>query len=292
MVQVALSSSGPAIDALAMAIHTAGQLHITSGNTLTVSGAPASTNGILQDDGNVAGDAQGTLVTAAGRVSGTVTILAPAKAMPDSGVFNLYKALATAISPGDTIDKQALGPGVNPYGAANSDGLYYWDGGGSNLTLRRTRILGTLLVNCPGKTLTIDKEVLLQASRSDYPCLIVNGSLNVNFNSSSQLDESADGINYNPAGAPYLSVTDSDRSDTYPAEFQGLVHVLESLTIRGAATFRGAVIVESASLSNAVNITASPTIVYTPSLYTSAPMGYMKSVTASIVPGSWKQAVN
>lgn len=292
MVQVSLQASGPPIDALAMAIHTAGQLMISSGNSLTVSGAPASTNGALNDVGNVVGDAQCTLATNPFNVSGTLTLLAPSKAMPDSGVFAMYTALATTIAPGSMIDKQVLGPGVNPYGAANTDGVYYWNTGGSNVTLRRSRILGTLLIDCPGKTVTIDKPVLLQPSRSDYPCLIVNGSLNISYDSSTQLDEGAFGTNFNPVGAPYSGVTDADQSDTYPSELQGLVHVRETLTFSGAVTIRGCVIVESSAGANAVSVSASPSIIYTPSLYTSPPMGYMKSVTMSIVPGSWKQVVN
>ena len=50
-------------------------------------------------------------------------------------------------------------------------------------------------------------------------------------------------------------------------------------------------ICESGALLDAVTVKGDATIVYTPSLATSPPMGYTKSVTMVMEPGSYKQAV-
>jgi len=153
------------------------------------------------------------------------------------------------------------------------------------------RISGTLIVVCPGKTVTIDQGVLIQPARSDYPALIVDGNLVLQSDSTSTLSEGSSSTNYNPAGAPYQGVADSDTSDTYPCEIGGLVHVTGTVTLDQRSLIRGMLICESGALLDAVTVKGDATIVYTPSLATSPPMGYTKSVTMVMEPGSYKQAV-
>lgn len=291
MIQATMVATGTPIDALAMAIHTGGELHITGGNTLTLTGAPASTNGSLRDDGTVAGDAQCLTATKPANVTGTLTLLAPSKAMPDSGVESMYVSLGTVISPGNAIDRVALGPGANPYGGGtNADGVYVVNSSGS-FTISRCRILGTLVIVCPGNTVTISNNVLIQPARPDYPALIVDGNLSLTYDSTTSLSEATEGTNFNPAGVPYSGVTDSDTADTYPSEIDGLTHVKGTLSINGTCTLRGAVICESGASSNAVSIGKNTQVIYDPTLYSSPPMGYTKSVSMAVQPGSWRQVV-
>jgi hypothetical protein len=293
IVQATLTATGAPLDALAMALHTAGELHIGSGANLTASGAPASTNGAFRNQGTVTGDVQCTLATLPGTVTGTLTQAAPNKAMPASSVVALYTSLGTAISPSlNTIDRVALTPGLNPFGGTtNADGVYVINAAGP-VTIRRCRINGTLVIVCPGQTVTIRDNVLLQPARPDYPALIVDGNVALQYDSTSNLSESGLGTNFNPTGAPYLGVTDSDTSDTYPSEIQGLVHIRGTLATSTAATIRGAVICESSAATSALDIASSVQVVYDPSLYSSPPMGYTKSVTMALQPGSWRQIVN
>jgi hypothetical protein len=160
-----------------------------------------------------------------------------------------------------------------------------------DLFIKRMRISGTLIVVCPGKTVTIDQGVLIQPARSDYPALIVDGNLVLQSDSTSTLSEGSSSTNYNPAGAPYQGVADSDTSDTYPCEIGGLVHVTGTVTLDQRSLIRGMLICESGALLDAVTVKGDATIVYTPSLATSPPMGYTKSVTMVMEPGSYKQAV-
>ncbi len=290
---VTLQPQGVPIPALAMALHTAGQIRI-NGGTLTATGAPVSTNACLRLDGNITGSAQCLLSVSAllgtGTVSGGITFLAPAKAMPPSGILAMYKNLATAIAPGSTMSKQVLAPGVNTIGGGlNADGLYYISTS-SDLAISNCRINGTLVIDCPGKTVTISSTVFMSPARPDYPVLIVNGMLTIQTTGAA-LSEVTNSTNFNPAGAPYQGVADSDMLDTYPGEIQGLVHCTDKLTITGSSIIRGAVICESTDGTQAVYTDNTPQIIYDPTLFTNPPMGYTSGINMKVVPGSWRQTV-
>jgi hypothetical protein len=290
IMQLTLAASGTPLDALSMALHTDGQLHINSNQTLTVTGAPASTNSTLRNEGTIAGSVHCLVATQLGTISGTLTMPAPAKAMPDPGLLSLYTALGTAIAPGNTLDRVVLAPGVNPWGAPNADGVYVINLS-SNLTIRRSRIYGTLVINGNSRTVTIQDTMFMQPARADYPVIITDADL-VLACSGANLSESAEGTNFNPAGAPYQGAADSDTSDQYPCEIQGLVHTRGELRLYQTTIVRGAIIAESNASSDAVRIDGAPQVLYTPTLTTSPPMGYTKTITMQPVPGSWTQVVN
>ena len=207
---VTLKAQGTPIAALAMAVHTAGQFRVNSG-TLTATGAPISTNGTLRADGTVTGSAQCTLSIGSGTVTGGITLLAPNKPMPPAGIKAMYQALATTISPGSSIDRKILAPGLNNTvagGPTNADGVYYISTT-NDTTISNCRINGTLIVDCPGKTVTISGAMFMAPARTDYPVLIVNGKL-VLQTSGGTLSEATLTTNFNPTGAPYQGTTDSD----------------------------------------------------------------------------------
>lgn len=293
IVEVTLDAGGPPIDALAMAVHTAGDLRVANGDTLTVTGAPASTNTTLTNVGTVAGDAQCLTAINPLNVTGTLTLAASPKAMPSSGILAMYSALGTPISPGgNDIQKFLLAPGVNPWGAGNPDGVYVLTVN-ADITLRNCRIVGTLVINNPGKKVTIKDSVLIQPARPDYPALIIDSDVVLQHDVTKPLSEATIGVNCNPTGVPYLGVTDADTADTYPCEIGGLVHVRGILQFNQAGLIiRGAVICESAALSKAVEVANDAQVFYDPALYSKPPMGYTKFTTMSPRPGSWKRAVS
>ena len=110
-----------------------------------------------------------------GTVSGSLTLNAPAKTFPNHSTVDLYTNLGTSINPGSTINNQLLSPGRNPWAATNPDGVYVIRTS-SSLTISNTRIYGTLVVICPGQTVTLSGQALMQPARSDYPALIVDGN--------------------------------------------------------------------------------------------------------------------
>ncbi len=281
---------GAPISALGSALCANGTVKISLGRTVNVNGASIVSNSLIRNDGTIKGSAESLLILGSGSATKGNTILAAGKSMPDSGVIAQYVSMATSITPTGTIDKKMLGPGVNTVGGATSaTGVYVMNASG-DVTIKNSRIYGTLIVNCPGKTLTIETDVLMQSARPDYPTLIVNGSLTLKAKTSSPLQESAAGVNFNPPGMPYLGSTDSDKLDTYPSELQGLIHCTEEFKMQSATLIRGAFICESKNSTAAADFD-DVEIVWDPGLYNNPPLGYTTTSSLKVVPGSWKQIV-
>jgi hypothetical protein len=291
--EVTVRPSGTPISSLGAAISTVGQFRTASGRTMNLNGATAFTSGTFRNDGTVNGRVECLLATGSGTVTGTTTVLAAGRTMPTTDVFSLYADLGRTISTGGTLDKFLLTPGVNSLGGGTStDGVYVLNLS-SNITLRNFRVQGTLVILANGKDVTIDGPGLLQTARTDYPALIVSnpGRLTLKASSAVSLSEASTGFNFNPSGAAYSGAADSDLSDTYPSEIQGLVHTNGQLQIENFQRVRGAVISTSNASSDAI-AASDCEIVYDPALFTSPPMGYASSYTMKIVPGSWKQVVS
>ncbi len=291
IVQVTLAANPVPLPALNYALHTGGQLHITAGRTVTANLATLSTNGSLRNDGTIAASVEALSATNVGIVVGTVSLGVPPKAFPDPGIPEMYAALGTLIAPGNTIDRQVLGPERNPWGSPNAEGVYVIRTS-SDLVLKNTRIYGTLVVICPGKKVTVDSSVLLQPYRLDYPSLIVDGDAVFQYSSDVPLSELLLLANFNPAGVPYDGASDSDMADEYPSEIQGLVHVRGTASLAGTARIRGLLICESAASSDAVKCEGANEIVYDRSLYVNPPQGYTTTVQMIPESGSWKQVVD
>ena len=292
IVQVTLAAQPVPLPALKYALHAGGQVHPLSGKQINSGFATLSTNGSLRNEGLIIGNVEAMSSVTTGNVTGTVTIPATTKVFPPGSVVEMYALLGTEIDPGSSLDKEVLAPGRDPYGATNADGVYVIRPSG-DFTLRRTRINGTLVIVCPaGRTVTIKDQVFLQPYRSDYPALIVVGNVDFqNTTTGTPLSEFSN-ANFNPTGAPYLGVTDSDQADTYPSEIQGLVHVNGTVTFSGACTIRGLLLCESTAAADAVLINTTPTIIYTSSLYTNPPQGYTSSVPMVPQQTSWLKIVN
>lgn len=289
ILQVTLRAEPTPMDALKYAIHTGGQLHVGGGKSLTVGTATVSTNGSLRNDGTITGNVEAWEASKVGDVTGTVVLGVPPKAFPASTVPEMYAALGTEINPGGTIDKRVLSPGLNPWGDADPDGVYVIRTAGDTL-IRNTLIHGTLVVICPGRKVTIDSQVLFHPARADYPVLIVVGDVEFACNGSgTPLSEAAAGKNFNPPGAPYEGISDSDLLDEYASEIRGLVHVTGKVELKQTTVIRGALISESTAVADAVNCTGSPEIVYDPNLYANPPQGYTGSVEMPLQPGTWRR---
>jgi len=292
VLQVTLAAKPTPLPALACALHTGGQIHIRAGKRLTAKFATLSTNGDLRNDGTITANVEALTASTPGNVNGMLKLGAPPKAFPGSTIPEMYANLGTTIAPGNTIDKQVLAPGYNPWGATNADGVYVIRTT-SDLTVKNTRIYGTLVVICPGHKVSLDGQVLLQPARPDYPALVVHGNLVLQFTSTATpLSESAQAANYNPAGAPYQGAVDSDTVDQYPSEIQGLVHVTGALDVEQGSLIRGAVLCESTAVPDAADYHQDCEIVYTPSLYANPPQGYTTAVQMVPQAGSWQQGVN
>jgi hypothetical protein len=279
---------------LGCALHAAGGINVSSGDTLTATGGTVSSNGtITYNSATINGSIECLVaVGVLGAVTGTTTILAGAKAMPHAGVVSMYSDAATPLALGtNDIKKLVLGPGYNPVGAPNADGLYVISSG-ANLKLSDSRVEGTLVVLCPGRTLSIESNVLLHNYRADFPALIVDGNVELKFTGGTNLlSESAQATNFNPAGAPYQGIVDGDLSDTYPSEIQGLMHVNGTIKVSatGRPWIRGSVICSSTALLDAVNIDGDTTLVHDDAVYDNPPLGYEATLEMRPNAGTWAQ---
>ncbi len=289
ILQVELEPVGTPIPALRMAVHTPGQLRVYATGNLGVAGAPASSNGTIQVDGQVRGDVECLLLVGT-KVTGSVTLLAPAKSAPDSSVFSRYTAMGTVISPGSTMTNGVLTPAYNTWGSPNAAGVYVINTTG-NVTIKGVRVEGTLVINTSG-TVTIDSAVFMQPARPDYPVLLINGNAAFKCDPSKALQESSY-TNFNPTGAPWpLSggSTDGDTSDTYPNELRGLVHVRGTLAMEGIRV-KGVVLADSNAGSDAISVKDVNDVEYDPAIWATPPLGYTSDERVRIKPGTWRQVV-
>jgi hypothetical protein len=157
-------------------------------------------------------------------------------------------------------------------GGLNARGIYYYTTSGQDRTIRNIRLHGTLVIDASGKKVVIDQTCFMQPLRPDLPVLIVKGDVDFSFESagtSQYLSESAQGHNYNPAGAPYLNSTDSDLADNYPSEIRGLIQVIGNVRFRKPGVFRGALLVQGT-----VTVEDDPQIYHDRNLILNPPWGY------------------
>lgn len=289
--QVTLAPVVESLEPLNTCLHTSGLFVVKAGKTLTVLGAPASTNNNLVNDGTVDGDADVVVVAKVGTITGTLTSGVPDKAMPDLTLFDTMVAKATALGMPGNISKQVLTATYNPWGAGNAEGIYYINTAGGNIKLEDVRIEGTLLIDAGLGDVTIEKSALMENPTGDYPVLFIKGKkVTIAIESLTEsLDEASDSANYNPPGAPYHGVTDEDQDDVYPNVIRGLVHVICSggLVLQETARFEGAII-----CTGAVTCDGQNTIVHDPSLYAVPPEGYTYVSRMEVSPGSFKQVVD
>ncbi|MHC4218109.1 MAG: hypothetical protein ACYSU7_06590 [Planctomycetota bacterium] len=256
-------------------------------------GAPICTNTSVLNDGTIHGDIEaGSSIVNNGTITGTATAPVPPKALPPPWVFDMYREIATPIPSPGIIDKQVLAPGLNPWGPVNSNGVYFIDADNTTLTIRDSRIHGTLVVRCgPAGRVRLEGDMLLHNYHQNLPTLIVDGDVEMSFASDvTRLDEQLLGVNFNPPGAPFNGVSDGDLIDDYSTEIQGVAHIKGLLQMDGTAEVDGIVICEST-----VTIAGNNEFNWVMDHAFDPPFGYTDTGAASpmmIVPGSWKQVVD
>ncbi|MBI3865868.1 MAG: hypothetical protein HY290_28675 [Planctomycetia bacterium] len=233
---------------------------------------------------------------------GTTTTGVTARTMPDSTVFDYYTANGTAISVSSlgspaNLQNVVLSPVSNPYGAeTNSQGIYVIDCLGQSVTVTQCRIVGTLVLLNAGALSSVQGNVYLSAAVSNYPCLLVQGSMTIQFDSTTTLKENqSPATNFNPAGSsppatatPYpwgSSNYNLTTTDTYPSVIAGLVYVSGSVTIANAPAVNSLVV--GGTLTTAGQLTLAYDLIY----FNNPPPGFC---TIPMVPssGSWQQVVN
>lgn len=282
--------SGNTLDVLRTAVHASGDL--TVDGALDVRKGPMSSNrNVWVSGAQVLGDVEAQQVDRPDNIIGSVQTSAPAKTMPSSMLFSVYKAFGTEIpfwstaSGGDGVLQNVLiSPRHHPTmpEQTNASGLYWIQMPlFSTLTIRNCRIDGTLLVRLNAFTrLRIGPGVVWRSHRPDFPSLIVytstDWSANVDIECSGQLAEALAGTNFNPAQSPYYGRSDDDRTDVYNAAISGLVHIIRDTaspssvtTIAAPRKISGCILADGV-----VRISGDSILAADPQLYAKPPLGY------------------
>lgn len=275
------------LDALRACLHAGGNVTVGSGTSLTVSGGPLSSNGDVYVNGAIDGDVEAQSVDRPPRVSGSITAPAPIKDMPDASVLADLEARATTIPYSSTISGVVISRASNPWGKPNADGVYFLDTGGQDLVIQGTRLVGTLVVRCTGKTVELDRDVIFQPDQAERPVLVVDGNVRLRYASVlNTVDELLWGVNFNPPGTPYGGVSDIDTLDSYPCEVRGLVYVTGSVEFGESARVRGVVICGGDAAINGSN-----TIQYLSAPYESPPEGFTQPGRLALIPGTLRRVL-
>jgi hypothetical protein len=183
-----------------------------------------------------------------------------------------------------TILGRLLSPQHNPFGETNPWGIYVIDCAGQNLSIAGSRVYGTLVILNPGSASGITDVVHMQPVAPNYPSLMVQGSFRFDMDqllTNSRTLRETSTANFNPVGAPYLGLTDSDTSDTYPSRVEGLVYVTGQAQITDTSEFVGTLI------AGRVSVDANQTLTITHQRYALdyPPPGFSAGPALRALPG-------
>lgn len=232
--------------------------------------------------------------TISGNAAGLTTVAAAARKMPSDTCLDYYLARGTYLdiaslptsNGAKRLGETVLGAGVNALGAANPEGIYILDCKNQKVIIADVRIVGTLVILDPGADSSIDDQVSLTPAISNYPSLLVRGSIKFTYHSDDFLVESSEGVNFNPTGAPDAGVTDSDTADDYPSLIRGLVYVTGTLD----APSDGLTSVnEGVLLAGAMTFSSSHRSRYSPIFSASPPPGFARGNAMVVAPGTWRR---
>jgi hypothetical protein len=234
-----------------------------------------------------------------GAIQGTISTPAAVRQMPSPGLFDLYLPRATEI-PWAKVSggiNGVLSAGNNPYGALNARGIYHVRvPSGAQLKIDNARGQATLLLTCDaGAQVKVGPSVLWDPPRSDLPSIVTRGpDVWLSVDSSSSVSELAAGRNLNPPGTPYNGVSDTDLSDSYPAQINGIVHAIgtgsvielgPSVRMSGVVMTDGSIVVGDSWLNLLVNAS----LTADPSLFAQPPDGYTVGDQVAPVEGTWER---
>ncbi len=290
LLSVLLTPRFDPVTCLASTIHASGTITISSA-ALSATGYITSNTTVSATGASVTGDVQAVSAVTGGTYLWTTTTGITARTMPGSSVLSYYLANGTAISRtllaggAKRLEKVVLSPASNPFGASNPLGIYVIDLQNTTIEVQNCRIVGTLvLLNVKSDSL-VQSSVNWEPAVAGFPALLVTGSPTLSTGAA-VLNESAQGVNFNPSDTPYQGVSDADTSDTYPSEIHGLIYVEGNPTLEDVTAIRGQLLVKG-------NLTVlnSPGVTYSDASYADPPPGFRTYAAMEIVPGTWARIV-
>jgi hypothetical protein len=268
--QVTVEPSATGLSCLDSALHANGEVILSAGATIQRNGAVTSNYGP------------------------SPYLASPTKTMPGADVLDYYVTRGTWIPIGSfpgsstrSLTNLVLSRRINPFGETNPWGVYVIDCQGANLDMSFCRVYGTLVLLNAGTGTAVSDVAIFQPEAANYPSLIVQGNLGIDLKNASTAAELREPgrVNYNPIGAPYNAVEDSDTLDNRPATLDGVIYVTGTATIVDDAVIRGALVAGS------VTVNSSKTLVleYRPYAKDFPPPGFTTGSGVRPLPGSWRE---
>lgn len=230
------------------------------GGSLTI--ASSGTLELLEGEGRA-----GTVVVLSGaKTSGAIHAVAAGSAdrwsattatlrrptFPSDAHLAALAAQATPITihGGTLIERWLLSPTANPGGGGlDVRGLYLVECAGRTITIRSTRIVGTLILRDPGPGSRVEGSVHFEPALRGMPSLVVLGSMRIETSKDPLAEGAVPARNFNPFGTPFPfrgGEVDEDSSDALPSRFDGLVFVRDDLHLAGDVLLAGGLAVRGA----------------------------------------------
>ncbi|MGD9689892.1 MAG: hypothetical protein AB7K52_09605 [Phycisphaerales bacterium] len=274
-----------------------GGLQTHTGTALSNDQTLASNVSVAAVLASISGRVEATTVVTGVTFTGTVVALQPARELPAAGVFTTWISRAVSVTWASipsvagrkTLHNALISPDSGVAGGGKSAaGIYFIDCAGNNLDIYDCRIVGTLILRNPGAGSSIKGSLNWSPTTAGYPVLLVDGSIALDFSSSTSLSEVSAGTNFNPAGTPYQGVGDADSTDSYPSEIRGLVYASGNISTSNSPKIVGNLV-----CAGTLSTTGSLTLSYDNASASAPPPGFFQTpVPMVIVPGSWEQLVD
>ncbi len=209
--------------------------------------------------------------------------------MPPSNWSDYYEREGTTIdidslptSGGfSNLEKVLLSPSNNPWGSANTLGIYIIDCENKSLKIRNCRIRGTLLIKNVGSFSGVYESVDWTPAVANFPALLVNGNFVIQHTETS-LSEATHATNFNSVG----SDSDADLADRYPSRLFGLCYVTGIATI-GSSNNRS--VLYGCLVCGTVSAEGDLSVYQIPNFRANAPPGFREGPAMRVIPETWKR---
>jgi hypothetical protein len=236
-----------------------------------------------------------TVPTWSGELEYAFVKIADASSSGGTDEFYVDDLLIREVAAGRYIYRKVLGPGINPYGPTNPQGIYWIDCGGQRLTIERSRILGTLLIINPGAgSCVASGPIHWSPFEAGYPALLVDADdpANADFTiraTNRVLSEAEQNVNFNPAGAAHQQFGSdvNELNDIYPSGIHGLVAIEGDFSFQNRPFIHGQLLVGGDLTNSAGEIE----IEYQPDSLLNPPPGFLAPYSQLRRPGSVHKAV-
>ena len=123
---------------------------------------------------------------------------------------------------------------------------------------------------------------------SNFPAVLVDGCLALEFYGGETLEEDDRDVNYNPPGAPYLGQENLTKNDEYPSRVQGMIYAsMDVYFIDDTPQIHGLIVAGNYALRNTTSGSCAVTVTYDPIYRDQPPPGFSRGPLAP-EPGAWK----